>query len=215
MDYVIANPNRKIYIRLDKNGRPETCTKQTAQRFEKHKASSILKNIPRTMKKFNFSLCVASEDIPHIDNKKKVEQTKKEVKEETKSEIIIKESYVVSESVIRWVERVKSCNDLAQDASKRKEELLKALSNADKDLSNNLHEIELTKWKNGCEGYKEYKSVKIILEKRRVIKDELTVVQSILDSKLESIATSRIEKIVNGLRNRTFSVREVCDYDIL
>ena len=205
MDYVIANPNRKIYIRLDKNGRPETCTKQTAQRFEKHKASSILKNIPRTMKKFNFSLCVASEDIPVIE--KEVKQTKKE--------IIVSENYIVSDSVTQWVDRVKSFNDLARDAAKRKEELLNALSNADKDLSNYLHEIELTKWKNGCEGYKEYKSIKIILEKRRIIKDELTVVQSILDLKLESIATSRIEKIVNGLRNRTFSVREVCDYDIL
>ena len=89
------------------------------------------------------------------------------------------------------------------------------MSNVDKDLSNSLHEIELTNWKNGCEGYKEYKSVKIILEKRRAVKDELTVVQSILDSKLESIATNRIEKIVNGLSNRTFSVREVCDYDVL
>ena len=209
MDYVIANPNRKIYIRLGKNGRPETCTKQMAQRFEKHKASSILKNIPRTMKKFNFSLYVASEDIPCIE--KKVE----EIKEEAKKEIIVSEKYTVSDSVTRWVDRVKSCNDLAKDAAKRKEELINVLSNVDKDLSNSLHEIELTNWKNGCEGYKEYKSVKIILEKRRAVKDELTVVQSILDSKLESIATNRIEKIVNGLSNRTFSVREVCDYDVL
>lgn len=209
MDYVIANPNRKIYIRLDKNGRPETCTKQTAQRFDKNKASRILKQIPKTMKKFNFSLCVASEDIPCANKKEE------EINEEVKNVIIVSENYTVSESVTRWVDRVKSCNDLAKDAAKRKEELINALSNADKDLSNSLHEIELTNWKNGCEGYKEYKSVKIILEKRRVIKDELTVVQSILDSKLESIATNRIEKIVNGLSNRTFSVREVCDYDVL
>lgn len=209
MDYVIANPNRKIYIRLGENGRPETCSKQLAQRFDKNKATRILKHIPKTMKKFNFSLCVASEDIPCVEKKVK------EIKEEPKNEIIVGEIYTVSESVTRWVDRVKSCNNLANDASKRKEELQKALSNADKDLSNYLHEIELTKWKNGCEGYKEYKSIKIILEKRRIIKDELTVIQSILDSKLESIATNRIEKIVNGLSNRTFSIREVQDYDVL
>ena len=206
MDYVIANPNRKIFIRLNENGCPETCAKQAAQRFEKNKASRILKQIPKTMKKFNFSLCVASENIPCIEKK---------VKEESKNEVIVGEFYTVSDSVTRWVDRVRTCNDLARDAAKRKEELIKALSNADKDLSNYLHEIELTKWKNGCDGYKEYKSIKIILEKRRVIKDELTVIQSILDSKLESIATNRIEKIVNGLSDRTFSIRDVQDYDVL
>ena len=58
---------------------------------------------------------------------------------------------------------------------------------------------ELEKWKDGCTGYKEYKSVKLILEKRRTIKDELIVVTSILDSSLESIAADRIEKIVGNL----------------
>ena len=85
----------------------------------------------------------------------------------------------------------------------------------DKDLSNCLHLIELTKWKNGCDGYKEYKSIKNILEKRRNIKDELTIVQSILESNLESMATNRVEKVVSRLCNRVFNMREVEDYDNL
>lgn len=38
-------------------------------------------------------------------------------------------------------------------------------TNADKEVSNCLHRIELTNWKNGCDGYKEYKTLKMVLKK--------------------------------------------------
>lgn len=205
MDYVITNSAKKIYIRLDKNGAPEICTKQMAQKFENSKARNILYHLPRTMKRFHFKVIPLQEEIVH----------KEENSEDAREEIIISTYYTVPDSVTKWVERVKNCNDLAKDAAKRKDELLQALSNVDKELSNCLHLIELTKWKNGSDGYKEYKSVKNILEKRRTIKDELTVVQSILESNLESIASNRIEKVVSRLSNRIFSMREVEDYDNL
>lgn len=206
MDYVITNPNKKIYIRLNANGSPETCVEQAAQRFERSKAKNILDNLPKTMKKFNFKVVA----IPD-----KIADTKETEKEDIKKDIIVNESYVVPDTVAQWVERVKNCNGLAKDAAKRKEELIQALSNADRDLSNCLHKIELEKWKNGCDGYKEYKNSKIILKKRRDIKDELSVVQSILSSNLESLATDRIEKVVKSLSERVFSVREVENYDNL
>ena len=198
MDYVITNYNKKVYIRLNKNGTPETCAKQMAQHFENSKARNIVDNLPKSMKKFNFRV----EPIP--------DEIVKEIKKE-KDEVIASTYYTVSESVTKWVDRVKNCNDLAIDAAKRKDELVQALSNIDKEKSNCLHSIELTKWKNGCDGYKEYKKLKIILERRRVIKDELTVIQSILSSNLESMATNHIEKVVNGLSNRVFCLRDVKD----
>lgn len=202
MHYVIINSNKNIFVRLNEKGLPETCARQEAQHFEYSKARNILDNLPRTLKKFHFRVEPIPDEITH-----------KEVVE--KEEIIISTYYSIPDSVINWVDRVKNCNDLAKDAAKRKEELGQALSNADKELSNCLHRIELTKWKNGCDGYKEYKSVKVILEKRRRIKDELIVIQSILSSNLESMATDRIEKVVNGLGNRIFSMREVENYDNL
>lgn len=203
MDYVITNSHKKIYIKLNHNGLPETCSDNKAQRFEYSKARNILDNLPKTMQKFHFKV----EPVPEIINKKE----NKEEKVIDKN-IFISTYYTVPESVSKWVERVKTCNDLAKDAAKRKDELIDALSNIDRELSNCLHFIELTKWKNGCEGYKEYKSVKSILERRRVIKDELSVVQSILESNLESIATDRIEKVVDRLNKRVFNIREVKDY---
>lgn len=207
MDYMITNPSKKVYIRLNDKGSPETCTKQMAQRFENSKARNILDHLPRTMKKFHFKLEPVPDEILHKDNIKKEKTEDKDV--------IISTYYKISDSVMQWMQRVKDCNGLAKDAAKRKEELVQALSNVDKELSNRLHEIELTKWKNGCAGYIEYKSVKVILEKRRSIKDELSVVQSILSCNLESLATDRIEKVVKGLSNRMFSVREVENYDDL
>lgn len=62
---------------------------------------------------------------------------------------------------------------------------------------------------NACNGYKEYRRTKIILEKRRLIKDELSVVDSILTSNLQSMATDRIQKVVDGLGKRKFTFRDV------
>lgn len=200
MDYMITNPNKKIYMRLDSNGYPETCVKQKAQKFEYSKAKNILNNLPKTLKKFHFKVQAVSEIVD---------------KEDKKEEVFISTYYIVSDRVNQWVERVKDCNGLAKDATERKNELLDALSNVDKDLSNHLHRIELTKWKNGCDGYKEYKEIKNILEKRRNIKDELTVVSSILEANLQSIASNRIQEVVDRLSNRVFNIREVKDYDTL
>lgn len=205
MDYVITNPNKKIYIRLDSSGHPETCIKQNAQKFEYSKAKNILHNLPKTLKKFHFKVQAVNGEI--INN----EQEERDCKEQ----IFISTYYIVPDCVNRWVDRVKDCNGLAKDAAERKNVLIDALSNVDKELSNCLHIIELTKWKNGCDGYKEYKTVKNILERRRCIKDELTVVQSILESNLQSMASDRIEKVVNRLGNRVFNIREVKDYDFL
>lgn len=206
MDYIIKN-HKNVYICLSKNGKAETCTENDKGLFEYSKAQNIVKGLPKTLKRLNFKVEPIPDGIVH-----KVKET---IKKERSKDIIVSTYYTVPDSITRWVERVRDCNGLAKEAAKRKEELINALSNADKELSNCLHEIEFTRWKNGCAGYKEYKSVKIILEKRRGIKDELSVVQSILSSNLESLATDRIEKVVKGLSNRVFNVREVQNYDDL
>ncbi len=135
LDYLITNPNKTVYIRLNENGTPETCVKKVEQRFENSKARNILDNLPKTLKRFHFRIV----PIPDV-----IAYGQEEVKEEAK-ERIINTYYTISDSVTQWVDRVKNCKDLAKDAAKRKEELVQALTNADKALSNCLHKIELTK----------------------------------------------------------------------
>lgn len=212
MDYIIVNPGRKVYIRLNEFGSPETCTKHSMQRFEYSKAKNILDNLPKTMKKFHFRV----EAVPEIVTIKDERSLKSDVqKNKTEKKVLENHTYTTPDSVLNWLERVKSCNNLAKDANKRKEELVHLLSDVDKELSNCLHRIELEPNKNGCEGFKAYKQTKIILEKRRIIKDEFSVVSSILDSNLSSIASDRIEKIVNGLSNRKFTIREMEDETVI
>ena len=193
VDYVITNPQKTVFIRTE-NGSPVTCSKPNRQRFEYSKACNILSHLPRSMHKFHFKV----EPIPEIREPKTIKEKK-----------YIKKPYIVSEEVQGWLDRVKQCNGLAKDAASRKSELISQLSNVDRELSNCLHEIELSGNMNACNGYKEYRRAKYILERRRVIKDELSVVDSILTSNLQSIAMDRVQKVVDGLSKRRFTIRDV------
>lgn len=58
-----------------------------------------------------------------------------------------------------------------------------------------------------------YKDMKTILEKRREIKDELLVLTTILSLNVSNVTSERIQKIVGGLENRVFTIREVENYE--
>ena len=214
LDYVITNHSKKIFIRLGDGGVPETCSKNQCQYFTQKKAKNIINSLPKTMKKFHF----LAMQIPSLFNQDKCDQqgsyqniyheSNHEDKNNIKCKTFTKE-YVVPIEVEAWLEKMKSCNGLAKEALCRKNELMCQLSNVDRELSNCLHEIELCKNMNACDGYKEYRRIKIILEKRRVIKDELIVVKSILSSNLQSIGSDRIQKVIDGLGNRKFTIRDV------
>lgn len=215
LDYVITNHNKKIFIRLGDGGVPETCSKNQCQYFTQKKAKNIIKSLPKTMKKFHF----LAMQMPPLFNQDKCDQqedcnknTYYESNHEDKNNIKCKtftKEYVAPIEVETWLDKMKSCNGLAKEALFRKSELICQLSNIDKELSNCLHEIELSKNMNACNGYKEYRRIKIILEKRRIIKDELIVVKSILSSNLQSIGSDRIQKVIDGLGNRKFTIRDV------
>lgn len=211
LDYVITNHNKKIYIRLGSGGVPETCSKNQCQYFTQNKAKNVLKSLPKTMKKFHFMMIKMPppfSDQQESCNEKIYYESDYRDKKDTKY-ITLKKEYVVPIEVETWLDKMKSCNGIAKEALCRKRELVYQLSNADKELSNCLHEIELSKNMNACNGYKEYRRIKIILEKRRIIKDELIVVKSILSSNLQSMGSERIQKVIDGLGNRKFTIRDV------
>ena len=214
LDYVITNHSKKIFIRLGDGGVPETCSKNQCQYFTQKKAKNVVKSLPKTMRKFHFMAIKKppSFDQEKCDQQKSCKNTYHESDHEDKNNIkckTLKKEYVVPSEVETWLDKMKSCNGLAKEALSRKGELLCQLSNVDRELSNCLHEIELCKNMNACNGYKEYRRIKIILEKRRVIKDELIVVKSILSSNLQSIGSDRIQKVIDGLGNRKFTIRDV------
>ena len=187
MDYVIVTNNKKTFIRLNNSGSPITCGKNEAQCFEYSKARNIADNLPKTLKKIHFKV----QAVPEIPKKK----------------------YVPSENVTRWVEKFGTCDDILKEAVKRKEELSVMLSSVDKELVNELHIIELESNKNACQGFLEYKRMKVILEKRREIKDEMMIIRNVISTDYTYLSRERVKKSVDNLSSRKFTLRVIDDIE--
>lgn len=201
MDYVIKN-HKNVFIRLNENGKAVTCTEFDKTLFELSKAKNVLNCLPKTLKKLNFKV----EAVPDIG-------IPKSITKENEKKVIQQKDYMPSENVIRWIEKFGICDDILTEAKERKDELCNMLSNCDKEISNELHKIELESNKNACAGYLEYVKVKTILKKRREIKDELMIISNVLRMDFRCLNHENIRKAVNGLANRKFTLRvvEECD----
>ncbi len=195
MDYVIKN-HKNVYIKLNCNGTPVTCTEKEKSLFEFSKAKNICASLPKTLKKFNFSVEPIPDIVPKQENN-------------DKKEIIDGEDYSIPDTVLRWVDKFGICDELISEARKRKDELVESLSNADKEFSNIIHRIELEKPKDLYHGWLLYKEVKTNRKKRRDIKDELLIISGILKMDFRNFDSQNIKKAVDGLANRKFAVRIV------
>lgn len=197
MDYVIKN-HKNVFIRLNENGKAVTCTEFDKTLFELSKAKNVLNCLPKTLKKLNFKV----EAVPDIG-------IPKSITKENEKKVIQQKDYIPSENVTRWIEKFGICDDILTEAKERKDELCVMLSNCDKEISNELHKIELESNKNACAGYLEYVKVKTILKKRRDIKDELMIISNVLRMDFRCLSHENIKKAVDGLANRKFTLRVI------
>ena len=207
MDYVIVTNNKKTFIRLNNSGSPITCGKNEAQCFEYSKARNIADNLPKTLKKFHFKV----QAVPEIPKKKEIKESSSS--KDVKDKKVIQKKYVPSENVTRWVEKFGTCDDILKEAVKRKEELSVMLSSVDKELVNELHIIELESNKNACQGFLEYKRMKVILEKRREIKDEMMIIRNVISTDYTYLSRERVKKSVDNLSSRKFTLRVIDDVE--
>lgn len=113
---------------------------------------------------------------------------------------------IISQNIQVWLDKVSGLNGLRKDAKKRKEELCKQLSDVDKELSDINHYIEFCNL-NAAQGYKAYKMIKERRIKRRTIKNELVVVEAILEKRLSDSIAEEIEKVIHNLNVRTYIPR--------
>lgn len=198
MDYVIKN-HKNVYIRLNENGVPVTCSEQDKSLLEWSKANNILNSLPKTLKRLNFKV----EAVPDIFQKD--ENERKDSKPEKR--VIDNRKYIVPESLKQWIVKFGICDDILKEAQKRKEELNRELSNIDKQFSNLVHEIEFEGKVDLYCGWQERNRIKENREKRRMIKDELLVISGVLKMDFRNIDRETINKVVTGLANRKFTYR--------
>lgn len=226
--FLLVCRKKKLYLRIGEGGSPIVCGKNEAKVFDDIKAQNVLDHLPKVLQKMNFvkEPIVQSElnisDEEEIPRKKTVIVEKTVVKNTSynkkKKKIIKNTSYKAPQNVMNWVDRVTQCNDLFLDAEERRRELLDCLSNTDKNLSNILHKIELEDDMNACMGFMQYKKIRECLRRRRIVKDEMYILDVILAKPTGEHKIPSSQKIlgsVKHLENRVFKVRETEDIEWL
>ena len=192
MDYVIKN-SKNVFIQLNENGRPVTCTESNKGIFEYSKAKNICENLPKTLKQLRFYV----EAIPEIPPK--IEE----------QDVITANTYKPSENVTRWINELGRCEDILNEASNRYEELNGELSDVDLKLQDILHNIELS---DKCDMYKSWQMINEIRDlrkQRRNIKDEKLVLSGIKSQGIAYLSRSSVQKCVDGLSKRKYRIRIV------
>lgn len=191
--YVITDGTRWIYR---KNGKyvPTSCS-TFADEFSQKQAKSICENqLSKALRKvFHPEKC--SNDLPGT-------------KPCTDNDIKRTEKVMESENIQKWLDKIANLNGLAIEAKNRKDDLLSQLSKVDQELSDINHYIEFCDL-NAAQGYKAYKMIKNKRIKRRTIKNELDVLNIILNKKLSETVTDEIQKAVRGMDNRGYKPRVV------
>lgn len=203
LDYVIKN-HKNVYIRLNKNGTPVTCTEHEKTLFEHSKAKNVLGNLPKTLRRLNFEV----EPIPDffqksLDAEKNVEQ-----------KVIEAENYIIPDSIVQWIDKFGICDDILKEAQKRKDELYKELSSIDKQFSNLIHEIEFEGKVDLYGGWKERNQIKENRERRRSIKDEILIISNVLKMDFRNLDREVVNRAVTGLTKRKFTYRIVEEEEV-
>ena len=191
MDYVIRNG--AIFIKLDENGKAVTCAESQKGMFEYSKAKNICASLPKTLKKMNFKV----EAIPEIVQK--VEEQK----------VITTNTYVPSENVTRWIEKLGQLEDVLLEVSERDEELNEELSDVDLKLQDILHNIELS---DKCDMYSAWQTmneIRKLRKERRQIKDEKLILSGIKTQGITYLNRKSVQKCVDGLSKRKYRIRIV------
>ena len=192
LDYIIRNKSG-LYVKLNENGTPETCNESQRGLFECSKANNICNSLPKQLKKFNFFVEAVPEIQPKIDEQN----------------VITTNTYVPSENVTRWIEKLGQLEDVLSEVSERYEELNGELSDVDLKLQDILHTIELSK---RCDMYTAWETINCIRElrkKRREIKDEKLVLSGIKTQGITYLSRTSVKKCVDGLSKRKYRIRIV------
>lgn len=193
LDYEIVSSNKRVYIRLDNNGKPVTCARDARMRFDRTKARNILNMLPKPLKKFHFRM----EAIPEIPPKT-IQDT----------------LYNPPDSVKQWVEKFGQCGDILNAAVARNDHLVNTLYALDKKLLNILHEVEMERPKDLFRAWIIYTDIRTNRRKRREVKDELQVINNVISRIDKSVLQrDRVQKAVDGLLTRKYTFRIIEEDD--
>lgn len=212
-----------VYICLDENGQPMTCSKVYRQIFTEKKAKSILKNIPKKLRRFNFQVVESGETDSNAENKIQtnpnreheapiiLEKSAEDVVAKTKK-TIVSSDYAPSKNITRWIEKFGSCEQVVCEAKTRLGELKVKRGIVDRKTIDILHSVELEKDLDLYHGWLLYKQLRENQRERRQIKDEILILQDVIDNvDITAMQKNKLRKQIDGLSNRKYTYRIVED----
>lgn len=191
--YIITDGERFIYKNRSGKYLP-TYSEAMADIFDKRQAEGI----------FNNSLSKALKTVFYVKKYDVPEKCVKQLNKEELKKNTAKAEF--SSNIQKWVEKIETLNGLAKDARKRKVELIEEQNRVEMELQDIIHWIEFSRF-NAAEGYKACKEMKDCRMKRRAIKDELRVLDVILEQKITETIGEEIENSVSKLDKRTYEPR--------
>ena len=191
--YIITDGERFIYCNHSGKFVP-TSSEAMADIYTKKQAEGICKNsLPRALKSIFY---VEKYDRPP-ESVKQVSQ--RDLKNNT-------EKVMVTENIQVWLDKIDDMNGLVRDAKKRKEILEKQLHELEDEKLDIEHYIEFQNL-NASQGYKASKELKTCRVKRRSVKNELAVIDIILELQMKEIVSSKIYQKIEELDKRTYKPR--------
>lgn len=191
--YIITDGSRFIYRNHFGKYVP-TPSEAMADTYTKKQAEGICK-------------CQLPKGLRGIFHMEKYDIPPENVKQVSRNDFINNtEKAMDTENIQYWLEKLSGLNGIGNEAVKRKEELCEQLSEVDKELSDINHYIEFCKL-NAAQGFKAYKMIKERRVQRRRIKNELVVVETILEKKIGESITEEVKKVIQRLDKRTYSPR--------
>lgn len=116
------------------------------------------------------------------------------------------EKVMASENIRIWLEKINDMNGLVKEATKRKNILEKQLHDLEDEKLDIEHYIEFQNL-NAAQGYKASKELKNCRIKRRTVKNELAVINIILELQMKKIIDSKIYQKIEELDKRTYKPR--------
>jgi len=193
--YVITDGKRYIYKKHTGEYVP-TYSESLAETFTHKQAENICKNC----------LSKALRKVFYVDKHSSCKNFQPALKQTTQLDLEQTEKVMLSDNIQRWLNKLSDLNGLSKDALNRRNDLLRQLHKVEDEILDIEHWIEFTRF-NGVQGYKASKELKECRVKRRSIKNELLVLEIILDQKLSETISDEVKRRVEGMDDRTYKPR--------
>lgn len=191
--YIITDGERFIYQNRNSKYVP-TPSEAMADIFNKKQAEAV----------YNHSLPKALKSVFYV---KKYDKPQEGVKQVSQCDMDNNtEKVMIADNIQMWLDKINNMNGLVNDAMKRKALLEKQLQELEDEKLDIEHYIEFQNL-NAFQGYKASKELKICRMKRRSVKNELTVINIILEQKTREIVSSEVLHRIQGLDSRTYKPR--------